>query len=309
MSAVATTSTDLAVLMNMANPNVYINTVRAIPDIDPESEAVCIERIQKHQCKESLQKLLLPHLKMVVNIAMKYAGSYYFNLHKADLIQAGNVGLIESVSKFKIDAENRFSSFAGYRVQSKVCDFILQNHNQLTGQHKTKYGRKLFFNYTAVQKIVKRHNGVATNDCIQEIMDTFDVNHQSVIHCLDQFNFSCRSLTPDGAIDFNGIDGSGDFDDNYTIDIESSSNSIEDYIELETETLQEDALYELMDEVLPERDADILMERRMYDTPSKLRELADKYGISTERVRQIEARAIKKLKAAAAELYPDLMCA
>lgn len=310
MAIAAQTSTSHSLIPPISNVDAYIKYVREVPNLEHEEEIRLMSEYSKTKKVESVQAVILSYLKLSVNLAIKLAGVPYFKMHRMDLIQCGNIGLLEAMKRYDVTLGHRFSSLASIYIRNEICEYIVQNFNCLSGHNKTKPGRKLMFNYTNVQKVISENGGVVNDDVIQKIQDEFNVHRQAVIDALGQYNFKSRSLAADGSLESRyGMTGDASYDEGFTIDIAADNDLLEYYVEEEYRDHQNDALYECMDEVLNDREIDILMARRMYEKPAKLRELSEKHNISNERVRQIETIAVKKLKEHIKQNHKELLCA
>lgn len=271
----------------LANPgsdiDKYLAQVYTIPVLSREEELELTQEFFKTEDVKLAHKLVISHLRFVVHIAKSYAG---YGLPLADIIQEGNVGLLKAVKKFDPEKGVRLVSFAVHWIRAEIHEFILKNW-RIVKIATTKAQRKLFFNLRSK----KQSTGWLTDDEAKKIAKDLDVSVKEVMHMENRLN------STDSAFDL-GADGE---DDEKAF---SPSQYLEDH-SFSPELIVEQENYEQINHGallkgvanLDRRSQEIIRSRWLDDEKLTLNELADKFDISAERIRQIEATAFKKLKA------------
>jgi len=261
----------------------YMQTVNTIALLTVEEEKQLAEDLYYNGDLESARRLVMSHLRFVVHIAKSYAG---YGLNQSDLIQEGNVGLMKAVKRFNPEKGVRLVSFAVHWIKAEIHEFILRNW-RIVKVATTKAQRKLFFNLRSQKKRL----AWLTNDEAKAVAEDLNVEVKHVRE------MERRLSAYDAAFDA----GADDDDDSAFL---APSNYLEDE-RYNPSTLLEEADWqessvsglELALESLDERSRDILQQRWLDDeNKATLHELADKYGVSAERIRQLEKNAMKKLK-------------
>ncbi len=259
----------------------YLSAARKIPILSAEEERELAVQLQDHGDLEAAQKLVLSHLRFVAHVARSYSG---YGLSLADLVQEGNIGLMKAVKRFDPTVGVRLISFAVYWIRAEIHEFILRNW-RIVKVATTKAQRKLFFNLRSKKKQL----GWFSNDEVSAVAEDLGVKRTDVLEMEKRLS----------GLDI-GFDGPDDNDENIA---PAPANYLED-TSLEPARLveqsdwsenQETRLYAALKD-LDERSRDILQQRWLTDNKSTLHQLADQYGISAERIRQLESNAIKKLK-------------
>ena len=263
----------------------YIHTVNSIPLLTPEEEHNLAERKMGGDI-EAAKQLILSHLRVVVSIARGYDG---YGLNQADLIQEGNIGLMKAVKRYEPDRGARLFSFAVHWIKAEIHDFILRNW-RLVRVATTKPQRKLFFNLRSMRKSL---SALSPKEA-QAIADDLGVKLSEVLEMEQRMTGKDVALLADNSDDddnFAPIDWLADHDNEPTRQIERKA-----HYTLQTEGLQ-NALAKLDD-----RSRRIVETRWLQDDGGlTLHELAAEYGVSAERIRQIEAKAMQKLRTFLAE--------
>ena len=270
----------------LANPgsdiDKYLSQVYSIPVLTREEELELTQEFYQTEDVKVAHKLVISHLRFVVHIAKSYAG---YGLPLADVIQEGNVGLLKAVKKFDPEKGVRLVSFAVHWIRAEIHEFILKNW-RIVKIATTKAQRKLFFNLRSK----KQNTGWLTDEEAKKIAKDLDVSVKEVMHMENRLNSN------DTAFDLS----SDDEDDEKAF---SPSQYIEDH-SFSPEIIAEQDNYEKVNHGalfkgisnLDKRSQDIIRTRWLDDEKLTLNELAEKYKISAERRRQIEATAFKKLK-------------
>ena len=263
----------------------YIHTVNSIPLLTPEEEHNLADRKMRGDV-EAAKQLILSHLRVVVSIARGYDG---YGLNQADLIQEGNIGLMKAVKRYEPDRGARLFSFAVHWIKAEIHEFILRNW-RLVRVATTKPQRKLFFNLRSMRKSL---SALSPKEA-QAIADDLGVKLSEVLEMEQRMTGKDVALLADNSDDddnFAPIDWLADHDNEPTRQIERKA-----HYTLQTEGLQ-NALAKLDD-----RSRRIVETRWLQDDGGMtLHELAAEYGVSAERIRQIEAKAMQKLRTFLAE--------
>jgi len=260
----------------------YVTAAFQLPMLTQEEEHDLAVRWRDHQDLEAARQLVLSHLRFVVRIARQYAG---YGLPQPDLIQEGTIGLMKAVRRFDPDMGVRLASFAVHWIKAEIHEFILRNW-RIVKIATTKAQRKLFFNLRSSKKRL----GWFTEQEIQEVAEDLGVKPEEVRAMEARLNNYDMALEP----------ATGDEEEEHLAPISylpdmrmEPSNLVETE---DTERDEHERLYEAMAE-LDERSKEILRRRWLSEKKSTLHELAEEYGVSAERIRQIEKAAMKKLQA------------
>lgn len=287
-TALVRSSTELAMLAGpVGSLDAYIERVSRIPVLSREEELDLARRLRNDGDLDAARQLVLSHLRFVVHIARGYSG---YGLPVGDLIQEGNVGLMKAVKRFDPDVGVRLVSFAVHWIRAEIHEYVLRNW-RLVKIATTKAQRKLFFNL----RKFKKNLGWLTEGETKAIASDLGVTASEVTD-MEQ-RLSSRDLSFDPAPDADEEDGA------YSPSAYLPHPEADPSVAVEREQWDEDTAERLSQalETLDERSQHILRSRWMQDEKSTLHELADKYGVSAERIRQIEANAIKKLRGMVAE--------
>lgn len=276
------TSTTMPVLMGSSNLDAYIQAARSVPILSPEEEYALAEDLQETGNIASAQKLVLPHLRFVIKIANNYAG---YGLSIPDLIQEGSIGLMKAVKRFRPEVGVRLVSFAVHWIKAEIHEFILKNW-RIVKVATTKAQRKLFFKLRSQ----KTRLGWFKSEEIDHVAETLGVTRQNVIEMESRLNN--YDLAFDPATD-------EDDDTAYLAPANSlASNTASPELTLEaqdTEQTNTKMLSEAL-EGLDDRSKAIVTRRWLNEPKATLHELAGEYGVSAERIRQIESNAFKSIK-------------
>ncbi|MFT6371469.1 MAG: RNA polymerase sigma-32 factor [Gammaproteobacteria bacterium] len=277
-------SNSLPILMGSSNLDAYIQASRRIPILTPEEEFAYATDLQMTGNLASAQKLVLPHLRFVIKIANNYAG---YGLSISDLIQEGSIGLMKAVKRFDPEVGVRLVSFAVHWIKAEIHEFILKNW-RIVKIATTKAQRKLFFKLRSQ----KTRLGWFKAEEITHVAETLGVTRENVMEMENRLN--------NQDIGFNM--SSDEDDDSAYIAPENmlmSSTPSPEFTLESKDSQQQDSLHlrKALDE-LDDRSKEIVS-RRWLDDESKatLHELADEFGVSAERIRQIEKNAFKTIKA------------
>lgn len=264
----------------------YMRAVNTIPMLTAEEEASLAEQVKSGNDLKAAQRMIMSHLRFVVHVARGYSG---YGLSQSDLIQEGNIGLMKAVKRFDPDKNVRLVSFAVHWIKAEIHEFILRNW-RIVKIATTKAQRKLFFNLRRKKKrlgwfsdeevqTVAKELGVTTKDVLQ--MEARLTYHDNAFDGYDEEENENTPLVPA----------------NY---LESSEPSPEQSVMTSDRKKRESNQLHTALATLDERSRDIVSQRWLSDDKSTLQDLAGKYDISAERVRQLENNAMKKLKTALA---------
>ncbi len=275
-------SYNLPALAGSSNLEAYIQAARSVPVLTAEEEYALAKDLQETDNIESAQKLILPHLRFVTKIANNYAG---YGLTIADLIQEGSIGLMKAVKRFDPDVGVRLVSFAVHWIKAEIHEYILKNW-RIVKVATTKAQRKLFFKLRSQ----KTRLGWFKSEEIDHVAETLGVTRENVIEMENRLN----------SHDI-GFDLSGDDDDDtaYLAPVNSlASNVPSPEVQLETEDTESNKIAMLSQalEKLDDRSKNIVTRRWLIEPKATLHELAAEYGVSAERIRQIESNAFKSIK-------------
>jgi len=274
----------LAVGIPGANLGSYIQSVSSIPVLTADEERSLAERLHYNQDLDAARQLVLAHLRFVVHIAKSYSG---YGLPQADLIQEGNIGLMKAVKRFDPTMGVRLVSFAVHWIKAEIHEYVIKNW-RIVKIATTKAQRKLFFNLRSM----KKGSASLTQDEAQAIADELNVSK------FDVLEMEGRLLNYDTP-----IDGNPDDDEervaqapiHYLADHRyDPAQQVEDD---DTEHSNNDRLM-LAISSLDARSQAILAKRWLSENKSTLHELADEFGVSAERIRQLEKNAMDKVRAA-----------
>ena len=261
----------------------YIQATRSIPMLSAEEEHQLAVQLQEQGDLDAAQKLVLSHLRFVVHIARGYSG---YGLPQADLIQEGNIGLMKAVKRFDPSVGVRLVSFAVYWIRAEIHEFILRNW-RIVKVATTKAQRKLFFNLRSS----KTRLGWFNQDEVEGVARDLGVSPQDVLEM--ESRMSGQDITFDAPDDDD--EGYTASPVNYLEDVSHEPSRVIEANDWEAHNQQQlsTALTKLDD-----RSRDIIQQRWLTDDKATLHQLADKYQVSAERIRQLENNAIKKLKLA-----------
>lgn len=261
----------------------YVQAVSGINMLTAEEERSLAERLQQEDDLESARKLIMSHLRFVVHIAKSYSG---YGLPQADLIQEGNIGLMKAVKRFDPTVGVRLVSFAVHWIKAEIHEFVLRNW-RIVKVATTKAQRKLFFNL----RKAKKRLGWFTHEEVQTVANELGVSTKEVLQ------MESRMSSQDQAFDLSADDDdSGNFAPVQYLE-DKSADVETDVINTDWEQNANQRLHSAI-KTLDERSQHIIQTRWLADEKTTLQDLAEKYQVSAERVRQIEKNAMKKLQAA-----------
>ncbi len=280
-TAVATTMQDLDLTGPVGSLGAYIQSVGSIAVLSKEDEQALARRYREHEDLEAARELVMAHLRFVVHIAKGYTG---YGLPIGDLIQEGNVGLMKAVKRFDPDFDVRLVSFAVHWIRAEIHEFVLRNW-RIVKVATTKAQRKLFFNLRTSKKSLAWLSHAET----QAVAKDLGVSPEVV-------NEMERRLTARDP-GFDPLPDVRDDDRAFSPAAYLPSPDSDPAVLVEKTDWHDDASSRMKEALttLDERSRDILESRWLTEDKQTLTELADQYGVSAERIRQIEVAAIKKL--------------
>jgi len=271
----------------------YLQEIRKFPMLAPEEEYMLAKRWKEHGDPEAAHKLVTSHLRLVAKIAMGYRG---YGLPLSELISEGNVGMMQAVKRFDPDRGFRLATYAMWWIRASIQEYILHSWS-LVKMGTTAAQKKLFFNLRKLKgQLQALEDGDLSPEHVKKIAEDLGVPESDVV------SMNRRLGAPDHSLNAPlKADGEGEWQD-WLVDEAPTQEAV--LGERQELGIRRDLLEKAM-KLLNDRERHILAERRLKENPTTLEDLSQKYGISRERVRQIEVRAFEKLqkaiKAAAAE--------
>ncbi|MBI1261020.1 MAG: RNA polymerase sigma factor RpoH [Rhizobiales bacterium] len=265
----------------------YLQEIRKFPMLAPEEEYMLAKRWKEHEDSEAAHKMVTSHLRLVAKIAMGYRG---YGLPIGEVISEGNVGLMQAVKRFEPEKGFRLATYAMWWIRASIQEYILRSWS-LVKLGTTAAQKKLFFNLRKVKgQIQAIEDGDLDHEHVTEIATRLGVTEDEVISMNRRMSGPDNSLNAPMRQDAEG----GEWQDWLVDDTVDQETALGEDEELD---IRREMLAHAM-QSLNEREMHILTERRLKDEPATLEDLSQEYGISRERVRQIEVRAFEKLQKA-----------
>jgi RNA polymerase sigma-32 factor len=276
----------LPMLVSESNLSRYLQEIRTFPMLEPDQEYMLAKRWREHGDTEAAHQLVTSHLRLVAKIAMGYRG---YGLPVSELISEGNVGMMQAVKRFEPDRGFRLATYAMWWIRAAIQEYILHSWS-LVKMGTTAAQKKLFFNLRKLKgQLQAIEEGDLSPENVKKIATELSVSEEDVI------NMNRRLAAPDHSLNAPlKIDGDGEWQD-WLVD---ESDSQEIVLAEQQELSKRRKLLDHAMKSLNARERHILTERRLKDEPTTLEDLSKEYGISRERVRQIEVRAFEKLQRA-----------
>jgi len=273
----------------------YLAEIRRFPMLEKDEEFMLGHRWREHEDGQAAEKLVTSHLRLVAKIAMGYRG---YGLPIAEVISEGNVGLMQAVKKFDPEKGFRLATYAMWWIRASIQEYVLRSWS-LVKMGTTAAQKKLFFNLRRMKSQMRAlDEGDLKPDQVDEIATKLGVTTDEVT------SMNGRLSGPDASLNapLKGTEGEGQWQDWLADDdAESQEDELAETDEFDTRMqLLQSAMGELND-----REQNILQERRLSEEPKTLEELAGQYGVSRERIRQIEVRAFEKLQKAMRTMAAD----
>ncbi|MFY8094881.1 MAG: RNA polymerase sigma factor RpoH [Niveispirillum sp.] len=264
----------------------YLQEIRKFPMLEPGEEYMLAKSWREHEDTKAAHRLVTSHLRLVAKIAMGYRG---YGLPVSELISEGNVGMMQAVKRFEPDRGFRLATYAMWWIRAAIQEYILHSWS-LVKMGTTAAQKKLFFNLRKLKGQMQAiDDGDLPAEVVTKIATTLDVPEADVVSMNQRLAASDHSLNAPLR-----IDGEGEWQDWLVDERESQEIRLGD----EQELNKRKALLAGAMKGLNERERHILIERRLREEPTTLEDLSQHYGISRERVRQIEVRAFEKLQKA-----------
>ena len=279
-------SPKLPVMVAEGNLSGYLQEIRKFPMLEQDEEYMLAKRWREDDDSDAAHKLVTSHLRLVAKIAMGYRG---YGLPLSELISEGNVGMMQAVKRFDPERGFRLATYAMWWIRAAIQEYILHSWS-LVKMGTTASQKKLFFN---LRKLKGQMQAIEEGDLdpenVRKIAERLDVPEADVV------SMNRRLAAPDHSLNAPlRIDGDGEWQDWLVDDSEDQETLLAESEELgKRRQLLANAMKTLND-----RERHILQERRLKDSPTTLEDLSQEYGISRERVRQIEVRAFEKLQKA-----------
>jgi RNA polymerase sigma-32 factor len=284
----------LAVMSPEGGLSRYLSEIRKFPMLAKDEEFMLAKAWQEHEDPEAAHRLVTSHLRLVAKIAMGYRG---YGLPIGEVISEGNVGLMQAVKKFDPDKGFRLATYAMWWIRASIQEYILRSWS-LVKMGTTAAQKKLFFNLRkAKSEIEALQEGDMRPEQVSQIATKLGVLDEEVI--------SMNRRLAGGDASLNAplrAEGESEWQDWLVDDVTPSQETV--VADSQEMSLRMGLLEEAMAE-LTDRERHILTERRLKDDPTTLEELASEYGVSRERVRQIEVRAFEKLQKAMRQAAED----
>src|SRR3954465_1235767 len=276
-----------SVVAGAGAPSPSPEEIRKFPMLEPNEEYMLAKRWQEHEDSEAAHRLVTSHLRLVTRIAMGYRG---YGLPIGEVISEGNVGLMQAVKKFDPDKGFRLATYAMWWIRASIQEYILRSWS-LVKMGTTAAQKKLFFNLRkAKSEISALEEGDLHPEHVSQIATKLGVTNEEVI------SMNRRLSGPDASLNAPlRSDSESEWQDWLPDNDAISQETI--VAEKEERSIRMALLEEAMSE-LTDREKHLPPERRLKDSPTTLEELASQYGVSRERVRQIEVRAFEKLQKA-----------
>ena len=271
----------LALTVPQGSIDAYVQMINEIPVLTAEEELKLAKQYHEKEDLDAVRQLILSNLRFVVHVARGYSG---YGLPQADLIQEGNVGLMKAVKRFDPSVGVRLVTFAVHWIKAEIHEYVLKNW-RIVKVATTKAQRKLFFNLRKSKKRLGWFNQEEVNAVAKDL----GVDPAEVLRMEGRLN--AKDMT---------FDAPTDDEDTYSPSMFLESDTVDPALQAEADNWQSIQLDKLKNALagLDERSQDILQQRWLTEDKSTLHELAKKYSVSAERIRQLENNAIKKLQQA-----------
>ena len=269
-----------------SNLSRYLRDIRKFPLLDPDEEFMLAKRWREHDDTEAAHRLVTSHLRLVAKIAAGYRG---YGLPMGELISEGNVGMMQAVKRFDPERGFRLATYAMWWIRAAIQEYILHSWS-LVKIGTTAAQKKLFFNLRRVKgEIQAIDEGDLHPDNVARIAQRLDVSEDDVVQ------MNRRMAAPDNSLNAPlRADGEGEWMDWLVDDSDSQETKLAEAEEFERRR----ALLGKALRQLNERERRILTMRRLSEQPATLEDLSGEFGVSRERIRQIEVRAFEKIQKA-----------
>ncbi len=281
-------------ISNEGNLASYMEQIKKFPLLEAKEEYMLAKAWKNQGDVKAAHKLVTSHLRLVAKIASGYRG---YGLPLSDLISEGNIGMMHAVKRFEPEKGFRLATYAMWWIKASIQEYILRSWS-LVKIGTTAAQKKLFFNLKKIKsKISAIEDGDLTPDQVDKIATELSVPHKEVISMnrrISGSDYSLNSPVTD--------DSSGEWQDWLE---DGSQNQEASFADTEEYLIKKNILSDSL-EYLNERERDIISERQLSENPLTLEELSNRYGVSRERIRQIEAKAFEKLQTKMTEKAKDI---
>ncbi|MBU6444105.1 MAG: RNA polymerase sigma factor RpoH [Alphaproteobacteria bacterium] len=262
----------------------YLAEIRKFPLLKPEEEYMLAKRWREHEDPQAARKLVTSHLRLVAKIAMGYRG---YGLPVSEIVAEGNVGLMQAVKRFEPDKGFRLATYAMWWIRAAIQEYILRSWS-LVKLGTTAAQKKLFFNLRKAKSHIDAiEEGDLTPEHVAKLADRLGVSERDVV------DMNRRLSSPDSSLN---VPVKNDSDAEWQDWLADEELDQETRLAENEEMGERKALLDAALGELSEREREIIVARRLQDEPETLEALSHKYGVSRERVRQIEVRAFDKLQ-------------
>jgi RNA polymerase sigma-32 factor len=286
MTEIAPAPRNMPVMTADGNLQRYLQEIRKFPMLEADNEFALAKRWREEGDVDSVHVLVTSHLRLVAKIAMGYRG---YGLPVAELISEGNVGMMQAVKRFEPDKGFRLSTYAMWWIRASIQEYILRSWS-LVKMGTTAAQKKLFFNLRRMKsKIHEIDDGDLAPESVTKIATDLKVTEDEVVQMNRRMTGGDQSLNAPMR-----ADGESEWQDWLADDTDTQDVTVAESQELDHRR----AMLQAAMKNLTERERRILVERRLKDDPAKLEELSGVFGVSRERVRQIEVRAFEKVQSA-----------
>jgi RNA polymerase sigma-32 factor len=286
MSSTANTVSGLPTLSADGNLQRYLSEIRKFPMLQADEEYMLAKRWKEHGDVDAVHKLVTSHLRLVAKIAMGYRG---YGLPIAELISEGNVGMMQAVKRFEPEKGFRLSTYAMWWIRASIQEYILYSWS-LVKMGTTAAQKKLFFNLRRIKGQIKEiDDGDLAPESVKQIATMLAVSEDDVVQMNRRMSGGDQSLNAPMR-----QDGEAEWQDWLIDDSDTQDIVIAEADELDHRR----SMLEAAIQTLTERERHIFTERRLRDDPVTLEDLSKDFGVSRERVRQIEVRAFEKVQRA-----------
>jgi RNA polymerase sigma-32 factor len=270
----------------------YLEKIKHLPMLTPEQEQALAKRWREHNDPEAAHQLVVSHLRLVAKVAMRYRG---YGLPISEVISEGSIGLIKAVDRFEPERGLRLATYAMWWIKASIREYVLRSWS-LVKMGTTPNQKKLFFNLRRLKaRISALNDGDLHPDQVELIATSLGVTEQEVVYMNSRMGGDASLNSP-----LRG-QAEGEWQD---LLVEGEDNQEYKLVQVEEDSSRHKALIDSLD-VLNARERRILEARRLADDPRSLADLSSEFGISRERVRQIEMRAFEKLQNAVKVVYAN----
>ena len=281
-------SMNLSILSPDNNLGRYLDQIKKFPMLEPEEEYTLAKDWLSKSDTKAAHKLVTSHLRLVAKIAMGYRG---YGLPVADLIAEGNIGMMHAVKKFDPERGFRLATYAMWWIKAAIQEFVLRSWSQVK-IGTTASQKKLFFNLRKIKsKINALEDGDLSPNQVDHIAKTLDVAEEEVV------NMNRRMLGGDYSLNSRISRHDGEEGEWQDLLADGRDSQEVKFVEQEEKDIRKKMMIEALDLLKP-REKDIIIKRRLSETPKTLEDLSQEYKVSRERIRQIETRAFEKLQEA-----------